>query len=72
MAVTALAVKIQDGGPVIYKQKRLTINNKEFYVYKFRSMWVDAEKDGVARLARDGRTPPAPGPPPGPGTPARR
>lgn len=54
MAVTALAVKIQDGGPVIYKQKRLTINNKEFYVYKFRSMWVDAEKDGVARLARDG------------------
>lgn len=54
MVVTALAVKIQDGGPVIYKQKRLTINNKEFYVYKFRSMWVDAEKDGVARLARDG------------------
>ena len=51
---TALAVKVQDGGPIIYKQKRLTINGKEFYVYKFRSMKVDAEKDGVARLASDG------------------
>lgn len=51
---TALAVKIQDGGPVLYKQKRLTMDGKEFYVYKFRSMRVDAEKDGVARLASDG------------------
>lgn len=54
MAVTALAVKLQDGGPAIYKQKRLTIEGREFYVYKFRSMRVDAEKDGVARLASDG------------------
>lgn len=53
MAVTALAVKLQDGGPAIYKQKRLTIEGREFYVYKFRSMRVDAEKDGVARLASD-------------------
>ena len=51
---TAAAVKLQDGGPVIYKQKRLTAGGKEFYVYKFRSMRVDAEKDGVARLASDG------------------
>ena len=54
MALTALAVKLQDGGPVIYKQKRLTVNGREFYVYKFRSMWMDAEKDGVARLAHSG------------------
>ena len=54
MALTALAVKLQDGGPVIYKQKRLTMNGREFYVYKFRSMWMDAEKDGVARLAHSG------------------
>lgn len=40
-----------DHGPVFFKQKRLTIGGKEFYVYKFRSMIVDAEKDGVARLA---------------------
>ena len=54
MALTALAVKLQDGGPVIYKQERLTMNGREFYVYKFRSMWMDAEKDGVARLAHSG------------------
>lgn len=54
MLLTALAVKLQDGGPVIYKQKRLTINGHEFYVYKFRSMRVDAEKDGIARLASTG------------------
>lgn len=54
MLVTALAVKLQDGGPALYKQKRLTIDGEEFYVYKFRSMRMDAEKDGVARLASTG------------------
>lgn len=53
MAVTALAIKMQDGGPALYRQKRLTYEGREFYVYKFRSMRVDAEKDGVARLASD-------------------
>ena len=51
MLVTAIAIRVYDGGPVLYKQKRLTKDRKEFYVYKFRSMRVDAEKDGVARLA---------------------
>ena len=51
MIVTAIAIKLYDGGPIIYKQVRLTQNRKQFYVYKFRSMRVDAEKDGVARLA---------------------
>ena len=50
----AAAVKLQDGGPVLYRQKRLTIHGREFYVYKFRSMRVDAEGDGVARLASEG------------------
>ena len=54
MLVTAAAIKLTDGGPVFYKQIRLTRNRKEFYVYKFRSMRVDAEKDGVARLASQG------------------
>ena len=49
--VTAIAVKATDGGPVFYKQARLTRNAKEFNVLKFRSMRVDAEKDGVARLS---------------------
>ena len=54
MLVTAAAIKLYDGGPVFYKQLRLTKDRKEFYVYKFRSMRVDAEKDGVARLASQG------------------
>ncbi|MGD9568071.1 MAG: sugar transferase [Sedimentibacter sp.] len=52
MALVALAIKLYDRGSIIYKQKRLTINNRIFYIYKFRSMKVDAEKDGEARLAR--------------------
>ncbi|MCI9582924.1 MAG: hypothetical protein HFG46_04460, partial [Clostridium sp.] len=53
MAVTALAVKLEDGGPAIYRQERLTEHGKRFKIYKFRSMRVDAEKDGVARLASE-------------------
>ncbi|MEE3496576.1 MAG: sugar transferase [Butyrivibrio sp.] len=51
MLITAIAVKMYDGGPVLYKQVRCTINRREFQIMKFRSMRVDAEKDGVARLA---------------------
>lgn len=51
MAVTAAAIKIYDGGPVLYKQARLTQNGRRFNMLKFRSMRVDAEKDGVARLS---------------------
>lgn len=51
MIVTAIAIKATDGGPVFYKQTRLTKNGREFKVLKFRSMRVDAEKDGVARLS---------------------
>lgn len=51
MLLTAIAVKLYDGGPVLYKQLRCTIGGKQFYILKFRSMRVDAEKDGVARLA---------------------
>lgn len=54
MLLTALAIKLEDGGPVFYRQTRLTLNAKEFKVIKFRSMKVDAEKDGIARLAEEG------------------
>lgn len=54
MLLTAIIIKLSDGGPVFYKQVRCTINNKEFHIIKFRSMRVDAEKDGVARLASKG------------------
>ena len=51
MLITAIVVKLYDGGPVLYKQVRVTRDDKEFKIMKFRSMRVDAEKDGVARLA---------------------
>ena len=44
--IVAIAIKIEDGGPVFYKQKRLTIDDKEFDILKFRSMVVDAESGG--------------------------
>lgn len=51
MLLTAIAIKLYDGGPVLYKQVRCTRDMKEFKILKFRSMRTDAEKDGVARLA---------------------
>lgn len=53
MLAAAAAVKAYDGGTVFYKQKRLTIDGKVFYIYKFRSMIADAEKIGGAQLASD-------------------
>lgn len=51
MLVTAVCIKLYDGGPVFYTQERLTKDGRIFKVYKFRSMRTDAESDGVARLA---------------------
>lgn len=45
--LSALAIKLDTKGPVIFKQKRLCLGGKEFYIYKFRSMCVGAEKGGV-------------------------
>lgn len=49
--LVALAIKITDHGPVFYRQVRLTKNGCSFNILKFRSMRVDAEEDGVARLS---------------------
>lgn len=51
MVAVAVAIKITDGGDIFYRQKRLTKDGKIFSVLKFRSMRMDAEKDGVARLS---------------------
>lgn len=51
MILTALAIWLYDRGPVFYRQQRLTRNGKVFTILKFRSMRVDAEGDGVARLS---------------------
>ncbi len=51
MLAVAIAIKLEDGGPVFYKQDRLTRNGREFAILKFRSMIVDAEKYAGAVLA---------------------
>ncbi|MBP7347120.1 MAG: exopolysaccharide biosynthesis polyprenyl glycosylphosphotransferase [Butyrivibrio sp.] len=51
MLITAIIIKTYDHGPIFYRQIRCTLDQKEFEIMKFRSMRVDAEKDGVARLA---------------------
>ena len=48
--ITAICIKAYDKGPVFYKQVRLTKDHKEFEIYKFRSMIINAETD-QARLA---------------------
>ncbi len=48
MLIVAIAIKIEDGGPVFFKQARVTRNGKVFHILKFRSMVVDAEKEGCA------------------------
>lgn len=52
MLITAILIKAYDGGPVLYKQTRVTKGNKEYKIMKFRSMVTDAEKDGKARMAQ--------------------
>lgn len=54
--VVAIAVR-HDGGPVFYKQKRLTQNGRVFEIYKFRSMCVDAEKYTGAVLSTGEKDP---------------
>lgn len=41
--IVAVAIKVEDGGPVMYKSVRLTKGGREFYMYKFRSMCINAE-----------------------------
>ncbi len=51
--IIAVCIKIEDRGPVLYKQKRLTMDDKEFYVLKFRSMVQNAEKHGPQLATED-------------------
>lgn len=53
MLIVAIAIKCEDKGPVFYKQKRVTLNGKVFDILKFRSMIVDAEKEGKSIPATD-------------------
>lgn len=52
----AFLIRIESRGNVIYRQKRIGKNNKEFYLYKFRTMVVDADKKGQLTVGmRDSR-----------------
>ena len=53
MLIVAIAIKLEDGGPVFFKQERVTIDGKRFDILKFRSMIVDAEKFGEVIPATD-------------------
>lgn len=52
MLFCAIAIKLEDGGKVLYKQVRLTENGRKFNIYKFRSMIENAEANGP-QLAKD-------------------
>lgn len=53
MLIVAAAIKLEDGGPVFFKQVRVTRDEKRFEILKFRSMIVDAEKAGEVLPATD-------------------
>lgn len=50
MMLVALFIKVSDGGPALFKQNRLTVDDKLFEIYKFRSMIINAEEDGIPKL----------------------
>lgn len=51
MVATALAIVLDSKGPVFYRQERVGLNGRPFFVVKFRSMRVDAEQDGAPQWA---------------------
>ena len=51
--ICAVAIKFDDGGPVFYRQNRITQNGKIFNIIKFRSMRTDAEADGAKKAVND-------------------
>ena len=51
MAVTALLIRLESRGPILYRQERVGQNGRPFLVAKFRSMRTDAEQDGKPRWA---------------------
>lgn len=53
MLVTAVLIRLESPGPIIYKQDRVGLHEKEFTVYKFRSMREDAEKNGAVWAAKE-------------------
>jgi len=57
MLLTAIAIALESKGPVLYRQERVGLDGRTFEVLKFRSMKLDAERDGQPQWAasRDNR-----------------
>lgn len=53
LALVALAIRLDDGGPVLFRQERIGNGGRPFVMYKFRSMVVDAEARRAELVARD-------------------
>ncbi|MGH6975396.1 MAG: sugar transferase, partial [Stellaceae bacterium] len=51
IALTALAIRLESPGPVLYRQDRVGYHNRRFMLYKYRSMRTDAERDGAPQWA---------------------
>lgn len=51
IAVLAILIKLDSKGPVFFKQERIGYHHKPFYLYKLRTMYIDAESDGTPRLS---------------------
>ena len=51
--IIAIAVKLEDGGNIIFRQKRIGIHKREFYIYKFRTMKAETPKDMPTHMLKD-------------------
>jgi lipopolysaccharide/colanic/teichoic acid biosynthesis glycosyltransferase len=54
LAIGAIAIKLDDGGPVFYRQRRVGLNGEEFELLKLRTMKVGAEKEGAGYAVNEG------------------
>jgi lipopolysaccharide/colanic/teichoic acid biosynthesis glycosyltransferase len=54
LAVAALAIKLEDGGPVLYRQRRVGRNGREFELVKLRTMVIGAEQQGAGLAVNRG------------------
>jgi lipopolysaccharide/colanic/teichoic acid biosynthesis glycosyltransferase len=54
LAIAVLAVKLEDGGPVLYRQRRVGLQGKEFELVKLRTMVVGAERQGAGWAVNEG------------------